>query len=63
MLKNVTVIPELALQQNEVVYLLNDGKLTAKPVRIIERKKGEVFVTGLNAKAVRVCDSIGLFCE
>ena len=49
-LKNVTVIPELALQQNEEVYLLNDGKLTAKPVRIIERNKGEVFVTGLNAK-------------
>ena len=49
-LKNVTVIPELALQQNEEVYLLNDGKLIAKPVRIIERKKGEVFVTGLNAK-------------
>ena len=41
MLKNVTVIPELALQQNEVVYLLNDGKLTAKPVRIIERKRAK----------------------
>ena len=50
MLKNVTVIPELALQQNEEVYLYNDGKLTAKPVRVIERKQGEVFVTGLNSK-------------
>ena len=30
--------------------MYNDGKLTAKPVRVIERKQGEVFVTGLNSK-------------
>lgn len=54
MQRNVAVLPEVALRSGDSVYLLKNGELYRKTVRIIERIDDEVVVGGLSA-ADRVC--------
>ena len=50
----VAVLPEVALRSGDSVYLLKNGKLSRKTIRIIERIDDEVVVVGLSA-VDRVC--------
>lgn len=53
-LKGVATLPDVALFDNDTVYVVKDGRSSARKVRVLARSEGKIFVSGPLAEGDRV---------